>query len=148
MQSPIKTVTKRPVSSSENSHQSKRFKSIENTSAIPIENSINSNDLSSLDYDRIYLKCFLCAKCQFIDAQATDSDVLHTHWLEHSACLSLNIYDSEIDSIMTRVVEFFHLPRKHLLEGKIKTVYIYNSSEIRSTTTTHLSKDDSYIVID
>lgn len=147
MQSPIKTVTKRQVSSSENS-QSKRFKSIENTSTTLIANSTHSNDLSSLDYDRIYLKCFLCAKCQFIDAQATDSDVLHTHWLEHSACLSLNIYDSEIDSIMTRVVEFFNLPRKHLLEGKIKTVYIYNSSEIRSTTTTHLSKDDSYIVID
>lgn len=139
----VKTMRKRQKSTEEND-KSKQLKSIENTSTVT-ENPTHS---SLSDYERIYLKCFVCSKCQFIDAQVTDSDVLHTHWNEHAARLSLNIYDSEIDSIVTRVVEFFHSPRKHLLEGKIKTIYIYNSKEIRSTTTTTLSTEDSYIVID
>jgi hypothetical protein len=106
------------------------------------------NDSPSCTYQRIHLKCFVCSKRQYIDARATDSDVLHTHWLEHDGDLSLNIYDSEIDSILTRVVEFFNLPKQHMLEGKIKTVFIYNSKEIRCTSTTNLSSTDSYIVID
>jgi len=128
-------------------NEPKRFKSIENDPPI-INDNRTKNDLPSLTHQRIYLKCFVCSKRQYVNAPATNSDVLHSHWLEHDGGLSLNIYDSEIDSILTRVVEFFNLPRQHLLEGKIKTVFIYNSKEIRSTSTTSLSSNDSYIVID
>lgn len=125
----------------------KRFKSVESYSSVS-NNIGNKNDLPSSTYARIYLKCFVCSKRQHVDVPAIDSDVLHSHWLEHDGDLSLNIYDSEIDSILTRVVEFFNLPRQHLLEGKIKTVFIYNSNEVRSTSTTTLSSNDSFIVID
>jgi len=127
----------------------KRFKSVNNDSAI-INNNDDApkNDLPASTYERIYLKCFVCSKRQYIDAQATNSAVLHSHWLEHGGDLSLNIYDSEIDSILTRVVEFFNFPKQHMLEGKIKTVFICNSKEIRCTSATNLPSNDSYIVID
>lgn len=125
----------------------KRFKSVDNNSAVPTDSNTKA-DSSPLKYQRIYLKCFVCSKRQYVDADATDSDALHCHWLEHDEDLSLNIYDSEIDSILTRVVEFFNFPKQHTLEGKIKTVFIYNSKEIRCTSTTNLSSNDSYIVID
>ncbi|UJR21993.1 hypothetical protein I4U23_025061 [Adineta vaga] len=102
---------------------------------------------SSLTYERIYLKCFVCSKREYIDARATNSDILHSHWLEHGNDLSLNIYDSEIDEILTRVVEFFHFPKRHMLEGKIQTVFILNSKEIRKTSLTPVD-DDTCIVID
>jgi hypothetical protein len=128
-------------------NQPKRFKSIENEPTIINENRIKP-DLISSTHQRIYLKCFVCSKREFVNSSSTNSDVLHSHWLEHDGDLSLNIYDSEIDSTLTRVVEFFHLPRQHLLEGKIKTVFIYNSKEIRCTSTTTVSSNDSFIVID
>ena len=142
-----KTVAKRKSITITDMNKPKRFKSVEDDSSI-INNNGNKGDLLSSTHTRIYLKCFVCSKRQYVDAPATNSDVLHSHWLEHDGDLSLNIYDSEIDSILTRVVEFYNLPRQHLLEGKIKTVFIYNSKEIRSTTTTMLSSNDSYIVID
>lgn len=103
---------------------------------------------SSSDYKRIYLKCFACSKREYVDAQVTDSDTLHSHWLEHDRELSLNIYDSEIDSILTRVVEFFNRPKQHLLEGKIKTVFILNSKEVRYQPTMNSPSSDTCIVID
>ena len=84
-----------------------------------------------MTYKRIYLKCFVCSKREYIDAEITNSDILHSHWLEHGHNLLLNIYDSEVDSIMTRIVEFFHFPRRHILEGKIQTIFILNSKELR-----------------
>ena len=141
-----KTVVKRK-STTIDIDKPKRFKSAENDSTV-INDDGTKSDLLSLTHQRIYLKCFVCSQRQYVDAPATDSAVLHSHWLEHDGDLSLNIYDSEIDSILTRVVEFFNLPRQHLLEGKIKTVFIYNSKEIRCTSTTTLSTNDSYIVID
>ena len=98
-------------------------------------------------YQRIYLKCFICGKRQHIDAQVTNSDTLHLHWLEHNDDLFLNIYDSEIDSMLTRVVEFFHFPRRHPFEGKVQTVFILNSEEVRQTRPVPPS-DDNCIVID
>lgn len=130
-------------------NKSKRFKSVEDDLSASNDDDDGSNDDSSPSaYKRIYLKCFVCSKRQYVDATATNSDALHSHWLEHDGDLSLNIYDSEIGSILTRVVEFFNLPRQHLLEGKIQTVFIYNSKEIRSMPTMTLSSNDSYIVID
>lgn len=140
-----KTVVKRKSTTTTmtttDTDKSKRFKSVKD------DLSATNDDSSSSAYERIYLKCFVCSKRQHVEATATNSDALHSHWLEHDGDLSLNIYDSEIDSILTRVVEFFNLPRQHLLEGKIKKFFIYNSKEVRSTSTT-LSSNDSYIVID
>jgi len=133
-----KTIVKRKLTTTDIGTP-KRFKSVDNNT---------KNHLPSLKYQRICLKCFVCSKRQYVDAPATNSDVLHSHWLEHDGDLSLNIYDSEIDSILTRVVEFFKLPKPHMLEGKIKTVFIFNSKEIRCTSTTNLSSNDSFIVID
>jgi hypothetical protein len=113
----------------------KRFKSVNNNP---------KTDSSSLTYKRIYLKCFVCSKRDYVNAEVINSDVLHSHWLEHDEDLSLNIYDSEIDSILTRVVEFFNLPKQHRLEGKVKTVFILNSKQIRCTSTSN----ESCIVID
>ncbi|CAF0755513.1 unnamed protein product [Adineta ricciae] len=127
-------------------NQSKRLKQTENDGVILHEQTA-SDTSPSLKYQRVYLKCFLCSKRCYVDAHKTDSDVLHTHWLEHGGNLLLNIYDSEIDSILTRVVEFFRTPKYQLLEGKIKTVFILNSKEIRQSTTKSLS-NDSCIVID
>ncbi|CAF3649560.1 unnamed protein product [Rotaria sp. Silwood1] len=141
-----KTIVKRKSTGTE-IVKPKRFKSINNNCATKNDNAIK-NDTSSSIYQRIYLKCFVCSKREYVDAQAINSDVLHSHWLEHDRDLLLNIYDSEIDSILTRVVEFFNLPKQHLLEGKIKTVFMLNSKEIRLTSTTNLSSNDSYIVID
>jgi len=121
----------------------KRFKSTPDNDCIVLLD----NDKSTLTYQRIYLKCFVCSKREHIDAQATNSDILHSHWLEHGNDLSLNIYDSEIDSVLTRVVEFFHFPKRHTLEGKIQTVFILNSKEIRRTSSNPLD-DDTCIVID
>lgn len=101
----------------------------------------------SIAYERIYMKCFICSKRDYIDAKVTNSDTLHLHWLQHDHNLSLNIYDSEIDSILTRVVEFFHFPRRHSLEGKVQTVFILNSEEVRKTRPVSIS-DDSCIVLD
>ncbi|CAF3738277.1 unnamed protein product [Rotaria sordida] len=126
----------------------KRIKSMNNNCATINDDGNIKNDSSSSIYQRIYLKCFVCSKREYVDAQVTNSDVLHSHWLEHDKDLLLNIYDSEIDSILTRVVEFFNLPKQHMLEGKIKTVFMLNSKEIRLTPTTNLSSNDSYIVID
>ena len=147
-----KTVVKRKstttTTTTTDMNKSKRFKSVKDDLSATIDDDSSNDDSSSSAYKRIYLKCFVCSKRQHVDATATESDALHSHWLEHDGDLSLNIYDSEIGSILTRVVEFFNLPRQHLLEGKIKTVFIYNSKEIRSTSTTTLSSNDSYIVID
>jgi hypothetical protein len=44
-------------------------------------------------------------------------------------------------------VEFFHFPKRHTLEGKIQTVFILNSKEIRKTSSDPLD-DDKCIVID
>jgi hypothetical protein len=118
----------------------KRFKSV--------DNNYPKTDSSSLTYKRIYLKCFVCSKRDYVNAEVTNSDVLHSHWLEHDEDLSLNIYDSEIDSILTRVVEFFNLPKQHRLEGKVKTVFILNSKQIRCTSKNSLSSNESCIVID
>ncbi|CAF3675322.1 unnamed protein product [Adineta steineri] len=127
-----KTTVKHQTTTSSSFNNCKRFK---NTS---------DNDKSSSTYQRIYLKCFVCSKRDYIDSQETNSDILHSHWLEHENDLSLNIYDSEIDSILTRVVEFFHFPKRHTLEGKIQTVFILNSKEIRKTS----DDDDSCIILD
>jgi len=97
-------------------------------------------------YRRIYLKCFVCSKREFIQGETTQSDILHSHWLEHSNDLLLNIYDSEIEQILTRVVEFFSFPRRHVLEGKIQTVFILNSKEIRKTPLKPFDDDDCIIL--
>ncbi|CAF3046013.1 unnamed protein product [Rotaria sp. Silwood2] len=141
-----KTIVKRKSTAAE-IVKPKRFKSINNNCATINDNG-TKNDSSSSIYQRIYLKCFVCSKREYVDAQVTNSDALHSHWLEHDKDLLLNIYDSEIDSILTRVVEFFNLPKQHILEGKIKTIFMLNSKEIRLTSTTNLSSNDSYIVID
>ena len=125
----------------------KRIKPIDDNSTT-LNRSDRTNCLISPMYERIYLKCFVCFKRVYIDARATNSDVLHSHWLQHDRDLSLNIYDSEIDSILTRVVEFFNFPKQHILEGKIKTVFILNSKEIRSTSTANSLSNDTYTVID
>jgi hypothetical protein len=116
-------------------HDSKRFKTSDD------------NDKPIITYKRIYLKCFVCSKRQYIDAQETNSDILHSHWREHGHDLLLNIYDSEIDSILTRIVEFFYFPRRHTLEGKIQTVFILNSKEIRKIPSKPVD-DDNCIVLD
>jgi hypothetical protein len=126
-------------------NDSKRFKKSTDNDCIILNN--NDDDKSTLAYERICLKCFICSKREYINAQATNSDILHSHWLEHGHDLSLNIYDSEIDSILTRVVEFFHFPRQHKLEGKIQTIFILNSKEIRKTSSKPLD-DDNCIVLD
>ena len=106
----------------------------------------HDNDKSISSYKRIYLKCFVCSKRQFIDAEATNSDILHSHWREHGHDLLLNIYDSELDSILTRIVEFFYFPRRHTLEGKIQTVFILNSKEIRKTSSKTVDDNNSIIL--
>ena len=111
----------------------------------PQLSSSSSSTLSS--YQRIYLKCFICSKREYIDARLTTSDALHLHWLEHGNDLSLNIYDSIIDSMLTRVVEFFHFPKQHTLEGKIQTVFILNSEEVRQSRPLPAS-DDACIILD
>lgn len=116
-------------------HDAKRFK---------------TSHTSSLTYQRIYLKCFVCSKREYIDASITNSDILHSHWLEHGHNILLNIYDSEVDSILTRIVEFFHFPRQHILEGKIQTIFILNSKELRRTPPSSSSSktvDDKNIII-
>ncbi|CAF1078331.1 unnamed protein product [Rotaria sp. Silwood1] len=127
-----------------NNNNSKRFKKTSDDNCIDI----SDNNESTLTYQRIYLKCFVCLKREYIDAQTTNSDILHSHWLEHGNDLSLNIYDSIIDSILTRVVEFFYFPKRHTLEGKIQTVFILNSKEIRKTSSNSLDDDDTCIVLD
>ena len=102
----------------------------------------------SSTYQRIYLKCFVCSKREYIDAGTNHSDVLHTHWLEHRTDLALNIYDSDIESVLTRVVEFFHFPRRHELEGNVQTIFILNSEELRSLASQPLADGDTCIVID
>lgn len=141
-----KTIIKRKSTSTDIS-KPKRVKAIDDN-CTSIDNDDTNHSSSSLTYKRIYLKCFVCSKCQYVDAQTTDSDVLHSHWLEHDKELSLNIYDSEIDSVLTRVVEFFNQPKQHMLEGKIKTVFILNSKEVRSPSPNDLPSNDSCIVID
>ncbi|CAF2092558.1 unnamed protein product [Rotaria magnacalcarata] len=140
-----KTTVKRKSTSSDVT-QPKRAKSVNNNCTSI--NDIKNDDLSSPAYQRIYLKCFVCSKREYVDAQKINSDALHSHWLEHDRDLSLNIYDSEIDSTLTRVVEFFNSPKQHVLEGKIKTVFILNSKEIRYKSTTISTTNDSCIVID
>ncbi|CAF0912202.1 unnamed protein product [Adineta steineri] len=125
----------------------KRFKSANHDRSMRTDDNI-VNDLSSLAYQRIYLKCFICSKRDYVDARMTNSDVLHSHWLEHGGNLSLNIYDSEIDSKLTRVVEFFDSSKQQILEGKVKTIFILNSKEIKCSSTNNLSSNDSLIVID
>lgn len=105
-----------------------------------------SNTIDEEKYRRIYLKCFVCSKREFIQGETTDSDILHSHWLKHSNDLLLNIYDSEIEQILTRVVEFFSFPRRHVLEGKIQTVFILNSKEIRKTPLKPFDDDDCIIL--
>jgi hypothetical protein len=107
----------------------------------------SDNDTSLSAYQRIYLKCFVCSKREYIDVQTINSDILHSHWLEHGNNLLLNIYDSNIDSILTRVVEFFHSPKGHTLEGDIQNVFILDSKEIHNTSNDPLT-DDTCIVID
>jgi hypothetical protein len=124
----------------------KRFKVASDNDSMDIPDD-SKNNQTKLTYERIYLKCFVCSKCEYIDAQTTNSDILHSHWLEHGNDLSLNIYDSVIDTILTRVVEFFHFPKRHTLEGKIQTVFILNSKEIRKTSADPLD-DDKCIVLD
>lgn len=124
-------------------NNSKRFKASSDNECIILAD----NEKSALAYERICLKCFICSKREYIDAQETNSDILHSHWLEHGHDLSLNIYDSEIDSVLTRVVEFFHFPRRHNLEGKIQTIFILNSNEIRKPSPKPLD-DDNCIVLD
>jgi hypothetical protein len=124
-------------------NDSKRFKTSADNNCIILPD----KDKSTLTYERICLKCFICSKREYIDAQTTNSDILHSHWLEHGHDLSLNIYDSEIDSILTRVVEFFYFPRRHKLEGNIQTVFILNSKEIRKTSSKPLD-EDNYIILD
>lgn len=132
---------KSTTSTADHSMERKRFKS-------------SSNDLSSRResetamFERIYLKCFLCSKRQYISATSTDSNVLHTHWLAHGGNVLMNIYDSEIDSILTRVVEFFKSSRQHTLEGKIHTIFILDSKEVQRSPKKHVLPTDSYIVID
>ena len=124
----------------------KRFKTTADNDCINLSDN-NNNNQPQLTHERIYLKCFVCSKCEYIDAETTNSDILHSHWLEHGNDLSLNIYDSVIDSVLTRVVEFFHFPKRHALEGKIQTVFILNSKEIRKTSSDPLD-DDKCIVLD
>ncbi|CAF1056884.1 unnamed protein product [Rotaria sordida] len=132
------------TTSSSSYNDSKRFKKTsDNDCCIDI----SDNDQTTLTYQRIYLKCFVCSKREYIDAQTTNSDILHSHWLEHGNDLSLNIYDSIIDSILTRVVEFFYFPKRQPLEGKIQTVFILNSKEIRKTPSNSFD-DDTCIVLD
>jgi hypothetical protein len=138
-----KTIIKRK--STTDAVKPKRFKSANNDCTV-INNNDARNDLSSLTYERICLKCFVCSKREYVAAQTIDSDALHSHWLEHDGDLSLNIYDSEIDSILTRVVEFFNSPKQHMLEGKIKTVFILDSKEIRCTSTTNLPSNDCIVI--
>lgn len=134
-------------STSEGVNTSKRFKAAHRSQGPSAENEVDMDVLSS-PYKRIYLKCFVCSKRDYIDAQTINSDVLHSHWLDHGGSLSLNIYDAEIDSTLTRVVEFFNSPKRHTLEGKIKTVFILNSKEIRHSSTNDSSPLGSCIVID
>ncbi|CAF1065454.1 unnamed protein product [Adineta ricciae] len=123
----------------------KRFKrTLENNNSIILP---DKDKTSASTYERIYLKCFVCSKREYIDAQATNSDKLHSHWLEHGNELSLNIYDSDIDGILTRVVEFFHFPKRHTFEGKIQTVFILNSKEVRKTSLDPVD-DNACIVLD
>lgn len=113
----------------------------------PLPSSLLPSSTSNNTYQRIYLKCFICSKREYIDAKLTTSDALHIHWLEHGNDLSLNIYDSIIDSILTRVVEFFHFPKQHKLEGKIQTVFILNSEEVRQSRPTTVP-DETCIILD
>lgn len=121
----------------------KRFKNTSDDECIVM----SETEKPCASYQRIYLKCFVCSKREYISTQATNSDILHSHWLEHGNDLSLNIYDSEIDSVLTRVVEFFHFPKQHMLEGKIQTIFILNSKEIRKTSADPFD-DDGCIVLD
>ena len=141
-----KTLAKRK-SPSAGANTSKRFKATHRPQSHSAENEATVDALSA-PYKQIYLKCFVCSKRDYIDAEAPNSDVLHSHWLDHAGDLSLNIYDAEIDSILTRVVEFFNSPKQHTLEGKIKTVFILNSREIRHASTNDSSASGSCIVID
>ncbi len=129
-----KTTVKHKLTTTSSFNDSKRFKIS------------NENEKSLITYKRIYLKCFVCSKREYIDAQITNSDVLHSHWLEHGHDLLLNIYDSILDSILTRIVEFFHFPRRHTLEGKIQTVFILNSKEIRKPLPKPVDDDNCIIL--
>jgi len=138
-----KTTLKQKSTTTSSFNDTKRLKTSTDNNCIILPD----NDKATLIYERICLKCFICSKREYIDAQTTNSDILHQHWLEHGHDLSLNIYDSEIDSILTRVVEFFHFPRRHKLEGNIQTVFILNSKEIRKTSSKPLD-EDNYIILD
>lgn len=133
---------KSTTTTSSSYNDSKRFKkSPDNDCTVASE-----NEQSTLNYQRIYLKCFVCSKREYISAQTTNSDVLHSHWLEHGNDLSLNIYDSVIESVLTRVVEFFQYPKRHALEGKVQTMFILNSKEIRNKSTNEIDDDDCILI--
>ena len=131
------TIKHKSMTTTSSFKDSKRFKASDDV----------NDDQSVIAYQRIYLKCFVCSKRQYIDAQATNSDILHSHWREHGHDLLLNIYDSELDSVLTRIVEFFHFPPRHTLEGKIQTVFILNSKEICRKASKPVA-DDNCIVLD
>lgn len=139
---------KSPASTTDHSVEQKRFKSSSHDPSIRNDSDTRTTDSASAMYKRIYLKCFICSKRQYISAQATNSNALHTHWMAHGGNVLMNIYDSEVDSILTRVVEFFKSSKQHTLEGKIHTVFILNSKEIRRSPTKSVSTFDSCIVID
>ena len=145
-----KTFVKRKstASAADHSIERKRFKSASHDSSARDESDTCITALIPSIYKRIYLKCLICSKCQYISAQVTDSNALHTHWLAHGGNVLMNIYDSEVDSILTRVVEFFKASKQPTFEGKIHTVFILNSKEIRRSPTKALPSPDSYIVID
>ena len=138
---------RKSTASATDATESKRFKSSYHDLSIPSEHDTCTDETLSL-YKRIYLKCFICSKRQYISAQATDSNVLHTHWLAHGGNVLMNIYDSEVDSILTRTVEFFKSSKPHTLEGKIQTVFILNSKEIRRSPIKNKPSSDTYIVLD
>lgn len=145
-----KTFVKRKSTASATDHslERKRFKSTSHDLSTRIESDPCPKDSPSLMYERIYLKCFICSKRQYISAQVTDSNTLHTHWLAHGGNVLMNIYDSEVDSILTRVVEFFKSSKQHTLEGKIRTVFILDSKEIRRSPVKAIPALESYIIID
>lgn len=134
------TIDQQPV-------QVKRLKSKAQDQSLAADEDNHSAFDSSL-YKRLYLKCFACSKRQYIDGNLTNSNVLHSHWLEHGENLSINIYDSEIDSILTRVIEFFRSPRRHTLEGRLKNVFMLNSEEIHRLPSHDPSTSGTLIVID
>ncbi|CAF1029848.1 unnamed protein product [Didymodactylos carnosus] len=127
--------------------KNKRMKKIvvDQPSLLEDQNNDSSDDCvmiqtSTSSFNRICLKCFLCDERIMIIYGHSTSNSLHSHYLLHkNSQITLNIYDTEIDQQITRMVEFFIPPKRHALEGKVKEVFILNGQELRRQNSENIS---------